>query len=138
MKMLIISMVLMFATIGFAQDVNVPQTVKAAFEEKYPDAENAVWKKVKENYQVQFEMDSKSQAYFSADGKWLKTAVVIFEEDLPEAALDFIADKYDEFEVKQAQEVTTHKGSISYNVVLLVGDEKVKHSFTEEGEVIEK
>ena len=131
---LIISMLLFAVTFVFAQDVNVPKAVQSAFTKKFPNAEKPVWKKVKENYMVQFKDETKHQAFFAADGKWLKTSVVIFEDELLEATSDYIMETYEEFELKQAQKITTNKGKTSYMVILLTDEEKVKLKFDESGE----
>ncbi|WP_075589814.1 PepSY-like domain-containing protein [Labilibacter marinus] len=137
-QLLIISALLFAVTVVFAQDINVPKAVKSAFDKKFPDAEKPVWKKAKDNYMVQFKDETKHQAFFAPDGKWLKTAAVIFEDELPEATSDYILETYEEFELKQAQQITNNKGKISYMVILLIGEDKVKLTFDELGEYIDK
>ncbi|GAF03213.1 PepSY-like domain-containing protein [Saccharicrinis fermentans] len=137
-QLLLISMLMLAVTFAFAQNVNVPKVVKAAFDKKYPGAENPVWKKANTNFQVHFKKDTKQQAYFSPDGKWLKTAIVIDEEELPEASVKYIQESYEEYELKQAQKIVTNTGKTSYMVILMVDEEKVKLGFNASGEYVVK
>jgi hypothetical protein len=52
----------------------IPQNVVSAFSAKYPAVKAEHWKAGKEAYTVKFTLDGKkSQAYYSADGAWIKT-----------------------------------------------------------------
>jgi hypothetical protein len=139
-RSLIITMLLFAVTLMFAQEVNVPKAVKATFTQMFPEINTPVWKQNKENYQAQFkdEDDTIQEATFSADGKWIKTASIIYEDELPEIATEYILDNYEEFEVDKIRKVTTNKGNTSYTVMLTVGEDKIKLSFNEDGEYIEK
>ncbi|MGQ1784511.1 MULTISPECIES: PepSY-like domain-containing protein [unclassified Saccharicrinis] len=137
-SLVFISMLFLTVTFVYAQNVMVPKAVKAAFGEKFPGAENPVWKKANDNYQVHFLYDTEHHALFAIDGKWLKTVAIISEDDLPEAASEYISETYEEFEIKQAQQIVTNKGKTSYQVILLVDEDKVKLDFDALGDYVEK
>jgi hypothetical protein len=136
MKKIALIASLLISTLAFGQEVDLPDAVIKAFEEKFSDAENVTWKLVKTNYQATFEEIEITMALFSPEGEWLKTVMIISEDDLPVMAIEHIEDNYEDAEINQVQMIKNNKEEITYLVVLMVDDEKVKIKFNKEGVVI--
>lgn len=138
MKKIVFIASLLLSTVAFGQNIEVPDAVIAAFEEKFPDAEEVKWKKLKTNYQATFEDIETTMAQFTPEGKWVKTAVIVTEDELPVIAAEHIEENFENAEITQVQMVENSKEEITYLVVMVVGDEKIKIKFDDEGVVIEK
>ncbi|WP_430816320.1 PepSY-like domain-containing protein [Carboxylicivirga sp. RSCT41] len=137
MKKLIVLLPLLFTLcVVFGQGINVPDNILDAFEAKYPDAGKVVWKLKNDTYQAQFTYETKRLAYFSKAGKWLKTATMVDEIDLPDAAMEYIMDHYEDAEVSQVQYVIDNKKQSYYLTILKLGDNKIKLKFDDDGKVI--
>ncbi len=138
MKKIALIASLLISTLAFGQEVDLPDAVIKAFEKKFSGVENVTWKLVKTNYQATFEEIEITMALFSPEGEWLKTVMIISEDDLPVMAVEHIEDNYEDAEINQVQIIENNKEEITYLVVLMVDDEKVKIKFNKEGVVIEK
>jgi len=138
MKKLIVIIPMLFSLLFVAaQELKVPDAVLEAFETKYPDAGKVTWKIKNDAYQAQFNYESKRLAYFANDGKWLKTATMIDEMDLPENVVEYVMDNYDTADFTQLQYVINNKDQSYYLVIFELDGEKIKLKFDDEGEILQ-
>jgi uncharacterized glyoxalase superfamily metalloenzyme YdcJ len=138
MRKLVFVVSLLISTLAFGQDIEVPDLVISTFEERFPDAEQVKWEKLKTNFQATFEDIETTMAQFTPEGKWVKTAVIVTEDELPVIAAEHIEENFEDAEITQVQMVENSKEEITYLVVMVVGDKKIKIKFNDEGVVIEK
>lgn len=106
MKELIIGMSLLITFSFYSCDrENVPEKVKAAFIQKYPDAEEVDWDVEGEGeWEAEFELNEKEMsANFDQNGKWLETESEIEDEDLPAAVKETLNTKFKDYEVEEVE-----------------------------------
>lgn len=73
---------------------NVPETVKSAFAQKYPETAVREWDKKSGMYVAEFRNEnSEAEAWFTSSGSWLKTETD-YVGALPEAVKDYITANY--------------------------------------------
>jgi hypothetical protein len=116
----------------------VPDAVMKAFETKFPDAEEVTWEKLKTNFQATFEDIEITMVQYTSEGKWIKTAVIVTEYELPVIASEHISDNFEDAEITQVQRIENNNSETTFLVFIMVGDEIVKINFDDEGIVIEK
>ena len=139
MKTLIIGMSLLIAiSFSACENEKAPEKVKAAFNQKFPNAEETDWEMEKENeWEAEFEMDEKEMsATFSQDGTWLETESEIEEKDLPAPVKETLKSQFKDYEVEEAESVETpqYKG---YEIEL-EGETEFEVVIDENGNVIKK
>ena len=118
------------------QDLEIPATVLSAFSDKFPDAEEVVWKQRKDTYQAEFFDFDQTIAFFDVEGTWVKTITMISEEDLPENISVYITDNYDLDDISAIHLVETNKQVVSYRVMLMTDTGKLSLEFSEEGALL--
>lgn len=73
----------------------VPANVQKSFNTKYIDAEALDWYKVDDGFEVSLDQDGEMiSAVFSEEAKFLYTYTSVSEEDVPEAIMKGIHEKY--------------------------------------------
>ena len=81
-------------------DLNqVPEAVRTAFENKYPDVRRVEWEFELGSYKAEFhEGTTESEAWFSRGGEWIRTKQEIPYQQVPEAvkqaAMDYAGRKW--------------------------------------------
>ncbi len=113
---------------------NVPQKVKDAFAEKFPNAENVKWERESATeFEVEFTLDGKKmEAEFKTDGTWKETETEIKAADLPQQVRSAIdkhipgasiheAEMLDLPEVGEAYEVEMKQGRSSKEMEVVFG-----------------
>lgn len=75
---------------------------------------------------------------FAPEGIWVKTVVIVFEDELPRITAEYIEEKFVNTEVSQVQMEENSKEEIIYLVAMETGYKKIKIKYDDEGEVIEK
>lgn len=118
---------------AYAQDIEVPAKVLAAFEAKYPNAEEVEWKLRNDTYQAEYSDFFQTIAVYNLDGQWMKTISLISEDDLPEITYDYIEENYDLSQILQIHMIEDNKQTISYKVIVLDDGTKVTLKFKEDG-----
>lgn len=71
----------------------VPEEVMTAFQRMFPETRFAEWEKDKKNnlYKADFYSENREkEVCFSADGQWIYTQTDLFEQELPEAVLEYV------------------------------------------------
>lgn len=126
--------------VAFSQDEPIPQVVKDAFAQKYPDARKVAWEvEAADEYEAEFRMSRKKMsAAFNADGTWLETETEIGESDLPSAVTSAIAASYVGFEVAEVESVERPGEAMAYEVELEneATDQELEVLFAVDGAVI--
>jgi|GEM_PF-6149349 len=108
--------------ISFAQqnlmESEVPPQSSKAFHEKYPDAVILSWNKSDSDYHANYKLDDEVfDAYFSADGQWLRTESTIYSEDLPEAVITYKkSSKYKSWDIGNVKLIDTPTKGKTYKV----------------------
>ena len=116
-----ISLTLLFvcaALFAFAQKVkqnNVPQPVKDALYNMYPNAKVTEWEMEDGNYEAEFENnDVETSVVITPAGAHVMTEVEIASTALPQAAQDYIKTNFTGKKISEACQMTTADGVISY------------------------
>lgn len=98
---------------------DVPKVVLEAFEKKFGKIEKVEWEmeEYPPSYEADFELEEKEcEAYFRADGKFLKLETKIEFEDLPQEVVDGFAEKYPNHGIIEAEKVELADGEILYEI----------------------
>lgn len=119
------------------QTVNIPEAVQNEFKQKYPEIVKLKWQNKGDNYIAIFRMENQMQAYFTAEGKWIKTITMLTEEDIPESISEVIYMDYSDYAVLEFIKIEDSKGTTFQVSMADENDEKIKLKFTEEGSLIE-
>ena len=105
----------MFSLVSCATafSANPPQAVLAAFQQKFPNAQDVDWSKEKNGeWEAGFELSGSQEmsATFAADGRWLETETEIAFSELPAPVLTALQGK----KVKEAARIEKADGSTIY------------------------
>ena len=109
---------------GVCQVKSVPQTVTNSFTTMFPDAKNIDWKDKLTDYQVFFlTNNSKCEAKFSLDGKWISTERQIKNDSMPEKIKDNIRlSKYADWNIQSAYVLIFPDQDDQYHIVVTRDD----------------
>lgn len=118
-KVLIVFLLLgsLFSTSLFAQKhFAIPQAVKKAFAQKYPDARQVNWETEKGNFEANWggKSGEDNSALFTPAGQFLEIAKAIKVKELPASVLAYVKEHYKKSSISEAAIVTNAKGEISY------------------------
>ncbi|MFT4155008.1 PepSY-like domain-containing protein [Parafilimonas sp.] len=124
---LVLMMMLTWAMRLHAQPPKIPAEVARAFREKYPDAQNVVWKDNLTGFEASFTLDEEAwTATFNNSGAWKESEKKIEFEDLPDDVQDaFDNSKYGDWKT----------GSVS----LIERDKKTRYKiYAEKNSIVQK
>jgi hypothetical protein len=126
----------------------IPKVVMDALKAKFPDAEIHKWTKEKEGdivvYDIEFkQQDRKFEADIKEDGSIHNWEKEIAAEDLPEAVVKAVEEKYPNSTHREIMEITTVKDGEDalegYEIVLeTAGNKEVEITVAPDGEVLEE
>lgn len=109
---------IMLSFVSFAQktkEQNVPQVIKKALSEKFPNAKNVKWDKEENNFEASFKNNNiDNSILFNANGKIIETEIAIEVNQLPKNALQYLNDNFKNQKVKEAAKIITEKGNLIY------------------------
>ena len=109
---------IMLSFVSFAQKIkeqNVPQVIKKALSEKFPNAKNVKWDKEENNFEASFKNNNiDNSILFNANGKIIETEIAIEVNQLPKNALQYLNDNFKNQKVKEAAKIITEKGNLIY------------------------
>ena len=112
--------------ISFGQktkEKNVPQVVKNALYQKFPNAKEVKWDKEKDSYEASFDVNQvDNSVLFSQDGKIVETEVEIKMSQLPKNALNYLKEHYKSQKIKEAAKIVTNKGVVIYEAEIQGND----------------
>lgn len=116
----------------------VPESVKTAFEEKYPGEKHSKWKTDRNgNFESHFKKDGKEyRADFSPQGEWIETERSIKKKELPELVRQILKSDYDDYEIVELEETRHHSKGLFYDVELKKDGKKQDVEFNVAGKIL--
>jgi len=122
-----------------AQDLktkDVPQVVKTALANKYPDAKKVGWEKEKGNYEANWggKSGEDNSVTFTPTGTFVEIVKAIKISELPKSVAPYVAANYKGAKIKEAGRVTDAAGKTLYEAEIKGGD----LIFDENGKFIKK
>ena len=117
---------IMLSFVSFAQktkEQNVPQIIKKALNEKFPNAKNVKWDKEENNFEASFKNNNiDNSILFNTNGKIIETEIAIEVNQLPKNALKYLSDNFKNQKVKEAAKIITEKGITIYEAEIQGND----------------
>jgi hypothetical protein len=122
-----------------AQDLkakDVPQVVKTAMTDKYPEATKVSWEKEKGNYEANWggKSGEDNSVAFTPAGAFVEIVKAIKVSELPTSVAPYVAAHYKGAKIKEAGRVTDAAGKTMYEAEIKGGD----LIFDEKGNFIKK
>jgi len=141
MRNLVILMVLV-STIVFTacgQKSNVPEKVKTAFAEKFPNATKVSWDKENATeWEAEFKMNDKEySANFDNNGNWKETEYEINKSDIPSDVKSTLDKDFSGYKIEVAEISETVDGKV-YEFELEKGKTKMEVAISPDGKVVKK
>ncbi len=119
-----------------ADTTSVMENVKAAFDEKYPNATDVEWKQEEEGWEVEFKVDGvEYEAEYNMEGDWLKTEHEISESELPEMIRNTLDGEYTAYAIMGVEKYDSKEGPY-YEVKLRKGGDIEEAKFYPNGKLI--
>ncbi len=115
--------------------VNVPEKVKASFEQKFKNAGEVEWEQEENNkWEAEFEMDEKEMsATFDGNGSWLETETEIESSEVPQAVVDAATKKFPGYKIKEWELIEKPEQTIYEAEMKGENGEKIKVQFDKNG-----
>ena len=112
-----------------------PETVKKAFDQKFPNAANVKWgKESAKEWEAEFVFNgNKVSANFNTDGTWLETESNIAITDLPKTITEAVSVKYSGWTITIAEKSETPGTIAVYELVIKKDKVKKELAFNEDG-----
>ena len=122
MKKTLLATLLLACTISgtlIAQDLkekDVPETVRAAFVKKYPDAKKVSWEKEKGNFEANWggKSGEDNSAVFTPSANFVEIVVAIPVNQLPPSVASYVDKNYKGAKIVEAGKVTDAAGKHMY------------------------
>jgi len=120
--------------------ITVPEAVMAAFEARFPAAEEVQWGKESESeFEAEFEMHEKvMSANFDTSGLWLITETALSEKELPAGVLDALKKEFSGYDIEKAEKLEEGDKPVLFEVNLEKGDKEMEAVLNEAGQVLKK
>jgi hypothetical protein len=99
--------------------LTVPKAVLKAFEDKFGKIKKVEWEmeEFPPCYEAEFKIGEKEhEAYFRADGKFLKLETKIEFEEIPQEVIDSFAERYPNHGIIEAEKVEMADGEILFEI----------------------
>jgi len=139
-SILILSAVVLFGFTACGQSVKeVPEGVKSAFSQKFPDASNVKWDMENDNeWEAEFKLNgTEYSANFENSGVWTETEYKINLKDIPEAVKTSLDNESDGAKIEVSEVCETNDGKV-YEFVLSKGDNEMELQINATGKIIKK
>ncbi|TDE29284.1 hypothetical protein E0I61_08970 [Flavobacterium ranwuense] len=108
----------MLTFISFGQkvkDKNVPQIIKNALHQKYPDAKGVKWDKEKNNYEASFDKNNVDNSILiTPEGKIIEMETEIQITELPKNVTDYVKKHYTGQKNVEAAKITDVNGKVTF------------------------
>jgi uncharacterized membrane protein YkoI len=109
--------VIVFAAISInacAQKPNVPENVKNAFTQKFPDAKSVKWDKENETeWEAEFKLNGEEySANFTTDGVWKETEHEIEKSAIPANVKQTLDNEFRGYKIEEAEISETAEGQV--------------------------
>lgn len=141
MKNLILTMVLTLtiSTVSCAQEKDVPQKVKTAFNQKFPNAKRVSWEMEDETeWEAEFKMNGKEySANFSLNGEWKETEYEIKKSEIPANIRAILDQNFDDYDIEEAEIAESASGK-SYEFEIEVDDQEFEVAIDAQGKLTKK
>lgn len=136
-KLMLIVLILGFGASTYCYGQNVPNSVKMAFNKKFPGAKKVHWGKESANeYEAEFvNSGQKLSANFKTDGKWVETEQDISVKSLPENIHSAVKKDFPNAELKDAAHVWNPKGEV-YEIGAEVHEKNMELVYSANGKLI--
>lgn len=126
MKNIFLVLFLFAATLMYGQKIstdNVPDAVKTAFKQKFPDAQKVKWEMDYDDFEAEFISNKKEiSAKFSKEGVWIETETPIKPSVLPAEIKDFLSKNFAGFVVNAAETLDTATKGMMYELEIKKGE----------------
>lgn len=124
------------------EDGKPSKDVRTEFKDMYPDARDVEWEAERGLWKVSFETGTppavqEHEAWYDANGNWLRTETEIFASELPQSVKDALAaSEYASASLltDDIEYVTTPEGAY-YSLELMFNGVKIRLNVAEDGEV---
>ena len=117
-KLTLAILVLFISSVAFSQKVkheNVPASVKATFQNKYPNVKNVKWDKENTNYEANFTVNKvDNSVLINEKGELLETETDIAITELPTTIIKYIETNYKGKKIKEAAKIMNAQGMLIY------------------------
>jgi len=123
-----------------SKKIEVPASVKSAFEAKYPKAEKVKWGLEKQGeYEAEFVLNGfESSANFDSNGQFIEFETEIRESELPPAIKSTFEKDFTGFKIGDVTKSTSAKGPVNYEIEASKGKDKFEISFDSNGKLLNK
>lgn len=120
-------------------DANVPEKVKKAFKNYYPEVQNLTWQKTKQGFAAVFVLENISaKLILDTDGKLLETTTTVSQSDLPQSIQEYVNSNYKEYKFGSLEKVVNNEGAVEYNISIIKKRVKKMLIFTNDGHLLNK
>jgi len=135
-------MVVAFAVISFtacAQKQSVPDNVKNAFTQKFPNAQKVKWDKENETeWEAEFKLNGEEySANFTSDGIWKETEHEIEASAIPANVKQTLDDEFAGYKIEEAEISETAEGTV-YEFALEKDEQEMEVAISPDGAVKKK
>jgi hypothetical protein len=119
--------------------VNVPAVVKDAFVKDFPAVKNVEWGMEDKDFEAEFQLNGvATSANYNNAGHRLETEATIKNDQLPKAALDYIAKTFPGSKIVEAAKTIDDKNVTTFEAILEIKKESVTVVFDASGKFMEK
>lgn len=130
---------LLFSFTAFAQQENVPKSIKDTFSKLYPKATEVKWDKENQGYEANFKLNGKDMSIIlDKDGKVMETETAIEIFQLPKGVEKYVMDNYKGFKIISAAKIVKSNGEELYEAKISKGKEKKDLYFDKNGKLEKK
>jgi Putative beta-lactamase-inhibitor-like, PepSY-like len=139
MKNILFALVFMMSITAVFAQKDVPQAVKTAFAQKFPDAKAGKWAKEKDgSFEAAFDVKGRDMsANFSATGEWLETETEIKKSAIPQPVLTAFYAKFGQIKIKEACKIEFPNKPIQYELEYTKGVKTMEANFDGDGKLLE-
>lgn len=138
MKNIIILVVSILLSASTIHATEVPEAIKSAFQQKFPNAKKVKWVKEKNNeYEACFVLENKEvSALYLTDGKLKEVETEIPVSELQLAVTEALAKKHPKAKIDEAARIERSDNTIVYETELKIGGKKTDLLFDENGNAV--
>ena len=131
------AIVIIFCLPAFSQ-VKVPETVKTAFNERFPGATNVKWdKENSKELEANFRFNNTNvSANFGLDGSWVETETTIPADELPVPVKNAIDKLYPGAVFIQTEKLDKPDSKIFYEAHIKINGKKKELVFNQDGSMV--
>ena len=117
----------------------VPQKVKDAFVQKFPEAKSVKWDKESQNeWEAEFKMDGMDySANFSNDGAWKETEHEVRQADVPQIVMVALKKEFPGYKIRES-EISENSEGMVYEFEIKKGGSQMEVALDPNGKVTSK